>query len=79
MIMIQLEPTMPVYVPKFEMEGYAFLATRHSQEHYLILSIIMDNGEIWELPSPEVRACKNITMQRSKLNKNLDTEFKDKI
>lgn len=78
-MMIQLEPMLPVYVPKFNMEGYAFLATRHSQEHYLILSIFLDNGEIWELPSPEVRACKNITMQRPKINKNSDTEFRDKI
>lgn len=77
--MLQLEPMIPVYVPKFEMEGYAFLVTRHSQEHYLLLTIAMDNGEIWELPNIEVRFCKNITMQRTKLNKNLDTQFRDKL
>lgn len=78
-MMIQLEPMLPVYVPKFQMEGYAFLATRHSQEHYIIFTIALDNGEIWELPNTEVRFCKNITMQRLIINKNKDTEFKDKI
>lgn len=77
--MIQLNPMVPVYIPRFDMEGYAFLATRNTQEHYLILSVILDNGEIWELSNREVRGCINHTMDRHKINKSSITEFKDKF
>lgn len=77
--MIQLNPMLPVYVPRFQMEGYAFLVTRNSQEHYLIFTVAMDNGEIWELSNREVRFCKNFTVDRYNINKTLDTEFKDKL
>ena len=66
-MMIQLNPMIPVYVPRFDIEGYAFLATRYSQEHYILFTIALDNGEIWELNNKEVRFCKNISMEREKL------------
>lgn len=64
--MIQLDPMLPVFVPRFNLEGFAFLATRYSQEHYIIFTIALDNGEIWELDNRQVRFCKNITIDREK-------------
>lgn len=63
----------PVYVPRFKMEGYAFLVDRHSQEHYTVFTVAMDNGEIWELSNREVRFCKNDTMDRHSINKGDST------
>lgn len=77
--MLQLNPMIPVYVPRFEMEGYAFLVINHTQEHYIIFAVAMDNGEIWELNNKEIRFCKNPTMDRYTINKQKDTEFRDKI
>lgn len=71
--MIQLDPMIPVFVPRFNMEGFAFLVDRHSQEHYTVFTIAMDNGEIWELSNREVRFCKNDTMDRHKINKGDST------
>lgn len=65
----------PVYIPRFKMEGFAFLATRDTQEHYLVLTIALDNGEIWELSNREVRFCKNDTVDRHLINKG-DSQLK---
>lgn len=74
--MLQLNPILPVFVPRFNIEGFAFLVTRESQEHYTIFTVALDNGEIWDLSNREVRFCVNHTMDRSFINKG-DTIFKD--
>lgn len=66
-MMIQLNPMIPIYVPRFGLEGFAFLVTRESQEHYVLFTVALDNGEIWELNNKELRFCKNISMEREKL------------
>ncbi len=76
---IQLNPTIPVYVPKFDMEGYAFALESNSLEHYLMFHIIMDNGEIWSLPQVQVRGCINYSAMRNKINKSEKSEFIDKL
>ncbi len=63
-LILQLDPMIPVYVPRFDMEGFAFIATRYSQEHYIVFTIALDNGEIWELDNRYVRFCKNVTVDR---------------
>lgn len=78
-MMLQLDPMLPVFVPRFNMEGFAFLVDRHSQEHYTIFTIAMDNGEIWELSNREVRFCKNHTMDRHEINKDAQSVFLDKF
>jgi len=75
-MMLQLDPMLPVYVPKFKMEGYAFLVTKESQEHYTIFTVAMDNGEVWDLSNREVRFCKNYSADRPIINTG-DTIFKD--
>ncbi len=52
------------------MEGYAFLVIDYSQEHNLLFTCAMDNGEIWTLNNKEIRFCKNISMDRKEIKKN---------
>ena len=47
--MLQLNPMIPVYSLRHKMEGYAFLVIDYSQEHDLLFTIALDNGEIWTL------------------------------
>ena len=46
------------------MEGYAFLVIDYSQEHNLLFTCAMDDGEIWTLSNKEIRFCKNISLDR---------------
>lgn len=69
--MIQLNPMIPVYSLRHKMEGYAFLVIDYSQEHDLLFTVALDNGEIWTLTNKEIRFCKNISMDREKIK----TEF----
>lgn len=73
-MLLQLEPMLPVYVPKFDMEGYAFLVETLTQEHYTLFTLALDNGEIWILPNTDVRFCVNYTQQRVKINKGDTSE-----
>jgi hypothetical protein len=50
------------------MEGYAFLVIDYSQEHNLLFTCAMDNGEIWTLTNQEIRFCKNISLNRNIVN-----------
>lgn len=54
----------PVYSLRHKMEGYAFLVIDYSQEHDLLFTVALDNGEIWTLSNKEIRFCKNISMDR---------------
>jgi len=65
-MILQLNPMIPVYVPRFKLEGFAFLVRCLSQEHYTIFTVALDDGTIWELNNKEIRFCKNITMERDK-------------
>jgi hypothetical protein len=47
------------------MEGYAFLVIDYSQEHNLLFTCAMDNGEIWTLSNLEIRFSKNISLDRT--------------
>jgi hypothetical protein len=46
------------------MEGYAFLVIDYSQEHNLLFTCAMDDGEIWTLLNSEIRFQKNISLKR---------------
>jgi hypothetical protein len=78
-MLIQLSPPIPVYVPEFDMEGYAFLVRDDGIEHYLFFTIMMDNGEIWTLDNRRIRACVNHTASRSQINKSLVSAFVSKL
>jgi hypothetical protein len=62
--MLQLNPMLPIIRVSDNMKGYAFLVIDYSQEHDLMFTCTMDNGEIWTLKNNELRMEKNITLGR---------------
>ena len=46
------------------MNGFAFLVIDYSQEHYLLFTCAMDNGEIWTLYNTEISFQNNFSLQR---------------
>lgn len=76
-MMIQLNPMIPVFIPRFNCEGYAFLVMKESQEDYTLFTIALTNGEIWELSNREVRFCVNHTVDRHEINKEPKSQFLD--
>lgn len=63
-MIVQLNPMLPIFRVSDEMEGYAFLIIDYSQEHNLLFTCAMDNGEIWTLSNKEIKFCKNISLDR---------------
>jgi hypothetical protein len=64
-MILQLNPTLPVYIPQVNKTGQAILVIDMGSEHHLLWTIAMDEGgEIWTLPNPKVRVQYNITMGR---------------
>ena len=63
-MIVQLNPIIPIFRVSDNMEGYAFLVIDYSQEHNLLFSCAMDNGEIWTLSNKEIRFSKNISLDR---------------
>lgn len=63
-MILQLNPMIPILRVKDNMEGYAFLVIDYSQEHNLLFTCAMDNGEIWTLNNKELRMQKNISLDR---------------
>jgi hypothetical protein len=63
-MMLQLNPMLPIIRVSDNMKGYAFLVIDYSQEHDLMFTCAMDNGEIWTLKNNELRVEKNITLNR---------------
>ena len=63
-MIVQLNPMIPIFRVSDNMEGYAFLVINYSQEHNLLFSCAMDNGEIWTLSNKEIRFSKNISLDR---------------
>jgi hypothetical protein len=55
---------LPIIRVSDNMKGYAFLVIDYSQEHDLMFTCAMDNGEIWTLKNNELRMEKNITLGR---------------
>jgi hypothetical protein len=53
----------PIYRASDKMEGYAFLVIDYSQEHNILFTCAMDNGEVWTLSNKEIRFQKNISLE----------------
>jgi hypothetical protein len=66
-MILQLNPMLPIVRVKDGMEGYAFLVIDYSQEHNLLFTCGMANGEIWTLSNQDIRFAKNITLSRFSL------------
>lgn len=63
-MMLQLSPTIPIVRDADGMKGYAFLVIDYSQEHDLLFTCAMDDGEIWTLSNREIRIVNNVTLNR---------------
>ena len=74
-MLLQLNPKIPVYIPEFDAEGYAFLVNETHEEDYLYFTVALDNGEIWILDNRRVRFCVNRTKSRNKINKLNKSEY----
>jgi len=73
--MIQLDPMIPIFRISDKMEGYAFLVIDYSQEHNLLFTCAMDDGEIWTLSNKEIRFCKNTSLDRTFKKENNQEEL----
>lgn len=63
-MILQLNPTLPIRRVLDGMSGYAFLIIDYSQEHDLLFTCAMQNGEIWTLSNKEIRMQDNISLDR---------------
>ena len=63
-MIIQLNPTLPIVRISDNMKGYAFLVIDYSQEHDLMFTCAMNNGEIWTLKNSEIRFDVNKSLGR---------------
>lgn len=63
-MILQLNPTLPIRRVSDGMSGYAFLIIDYSQEHDLLFTCAMQNGEIWTLSNKEIRMQDNISLDR---------------
>jgi hypothetical protein len=62
--MLQLNPMLPIMRVSDGMKGYAFLIIDYSQEHDLLFTCAMNNGEIWTLSNKDIRMQENISLGR---------------
>jgi hypothetical protein len=63
-MILQLNPMIPIFRKSDKMKGYAFLVIDYSQEHDLLFTCAMHNGEIWTLKNKEISFCENISLTR---------------
>ena len=63
-MMIQLNPMIPIIRKSDGMKGYAFLVIDYSQEHYLLFTCAMENGDIWTLDNREISLQNNPSLGR---------------
>ena len=68
--MIQLNPTIPIIRVSDMMKGFAFLVIDYSQEHDLLFTCAMQNGEIWTLNNKEIIIGNNISLNRINVTPN---------
>jgi len=63
-MMLQLNPMLPIIRNSDGMKGFAFLVIDYSQEHDLLFTCAMDDGEIWTLSNKEISFANNISLNR---------------
>lgn len=63
-MILQLSPTIPMVRDADGMKGYAFLVIDYSQEHDLLFTCAMDDGQIWTLSNRDIRIVNNFTLNR---------------
>lgn len=64
-MILQLNPMIPIIRLSDMMKGFAFLVIDYSQEHDLLFTCAMDNGEIWTLTNKQIIIGNNISLNRT--------------
>ena len=62
--MLQLNPMLPIIRISDGMSGFAFIVIDYSQEHDLLFTCAMKNGEIWTLSNKDIRMQTNVSLGR---------------
>lgn len=62
--MLQLNPMLPIVRNSDGMKGFAFLVIDYSQEHDLVFTCAMDDGQIWTLSNKVITFDNNISLNR---------------
>jgi hypothetical protein len=68
-MILQLDPMIPIFSIEHNMEGYAFLVIDYSQEHDILFTCALDNGEIWTINNKGLKFCYNRSLDRIKAPK----------
>jgi hypothetical protein len=55
---------LPIKRVSDNMNGFAFLVIDYSQEHNLLFSCAMANGEVWTLSNKDIRFNNNLSLGR---------------
>ena len=63
-MILQLNPMLPIVRNSDGMKGFAFLVIDYSQEHDLLFTCAMNDGEIWTLSNKEISFANNISLNR---------------
>ena len=63
-MILQLNPMIPIIRKSDGMKGYAFLVIDYSQEHYILFTCAMENGDIWTLDNREISLQSNPSLGR---------------
>lgn len=75
-MIIQLSPPLPLYSVPHQEECYAYLMMEYGQEDYMYFLVALEKtGEIWVLPHKDLRASKNFTLDRPKINKEVFSQY----
>lgn len=62
--MLQLNPMLPIVRNSDGIKGFAFLVIDYSQEHDLVFTCAMDDGQIWTLSNKAINFDNNISLNR---------------
>lgn len=69
-MILQLTPPIPFYSVPHQEECYAFLVLEYGLEDFVyFLVALAKTGELWLLPSRDLRASKSFTADRPHINK----------
>ena len=63
-MILQLNPMLPIVRNSDGMKGFAFLVIDYSQEHDLVFTCAMDDGQIWTLSNKSITFANNISLNR---------------
>lgn len=75
-MILQLTPPIPLFSVKHQEECYAYMVFEYGLEEYIYFLVGMEKtGEIWVLPSKDLRMTKSFTAGRPEINKDIYSAY----